>query len=70
MVFSLIKQKTQKKKKKPPSNIRGEKKSKEKESNDHMKMTYEIRKCTRTSSATIACNFNLACHAPLPKIKT
>jgi hypothetical protein len=63
---SFIPKSKKKKKKKPSSTIRGGKKSKEKESNDHMKMTYEIRKCTRTSSATI----DLAHRAPLPKIKT
>jgi hypothetical protein len=49
---------------------KGGRKKKEEESNDCMKMNYGIRKCTRTFSATIACNFNLARHAPLSKIKT
>jgi len=68
--FFLTQTKIQKKKKKKNHLHNGEKKKKEKESNDCMKMNYEIRKCTRTSSATIACNFNLARHAPLSKIKT
>jgi hypothetical protein len=77
MVSSLLIPKSTKKRKKKTTFIAfffflssGEKKKKEKESNDCMKMNYEIRKCTRTSSATIACNFNLARHAPLSKIKT